>query len=325
MDIIVSEDFDGDGDDDFIAKVDVVDDSPDFGLMALRNDGGVLVDVTIEWLGASLFEDLLPNTDVSGLEVHDFNGDGAPDLSFAHAHIPIAQLSQFLLLNDGMGHFSPMPNADIDDPVNIIPFYTDYDADGDLDIVGYVPEVTEVSPGEYVGGGYEIVVLENTSNIKTPSQSGSTTNCPGPPKMNAGLNDAWYNPETDGQGFFITVFPDLGKVSMAWFTYDTELSSEDAQANLGDAGHRWITALGPIVGNSANMDIEIASGGIFDTATSIQRTDPPGSDGTITLTFDSCNSGTVEYDITSINRQGTVPIQRVAGDNIVICEALSTD
>ena len=25
-------------------------------------------------------------------------------------------------------------------------------------------------------------------------------------KMNAGLNDAWYNPDTDGQGFFITVF-----------------------------------------------------------------------------------------------------------------------
>jgi len=59
------------------------------------------------------------------------------------------------------------------------------------------------------------------------------------------LNDAWYNPETDGQGFFITVFPDLGFLSLAWFTYDTELPAEDAEANLGDAGHRWITALGP--------------------------------------------------------------------------------
>jgi hypothetical protein len=26
-------------------------------------------------------------------------------------------------------------------------------------------------------------------------------------KINAGLNDAWYYPETDGQGFFITIFP----------------------------------------------------------------------------------------------------------------------
>ena len=54
-------------------------------------------------------------------------------------------------------------------------------------------------------------------------------------------------------------------------------------------------------------------------------TDPPGSDGTLLLTFDDCNSGTVEYDIPSINQQGIVPIQRVANDNIAICEALSDD
>ena len=135
------------------------------------------------------------------------------------------------------------------------------------------------------------------------------------------MNDAWYNPETDGQGFFITVFPDLGKVSLAWFTYDTELPPEDAVANLGDAGHRWLTALGPIEGNQANMEIEMTSGGNFATATEIKR----ALDGTIILTFDSCNSGTVKYDIPSINKQGTVPIQRVADDNVVLCEALKTD
>jgi len=140
-------------------------------------------------------------------------------------------------------------------------------------------------------------------------------------KINPGMNDAWYNPETDGQGFFITVFPDLGKVSLAWFTYDTELPPEDAVANLGDAGHRWLTALGPIEGNQANMEIEMTSGGNFATATEIKR----ALDGTIILTFDSCNSGTVKYDIPSINKQGTVPIQRVADDNVVLCEALKTD
>ena len=143
--------------------------------------------------------------------------------------------------------------------------------------------------------------------------------------LNAGLNDAWYNPETDGQGFFITVFPELGAVSLAWFTYDTELPAEDATANLGDSGHRWLTAVGPIEGNHAVMQIEMTSGGLFDTSTLIDRTDPPGSDGTITLTFTSCNSATIEYDITSINQQGIVPIRRVADDNIVICEALNAD
>ena len=72
------------------------------------------------------------------------------------------------------------------------------------------------------------------------------------------------------------------------------------------------------------MDIEMTSGGLFDVPTDIQRTDPPGSDGKIILTFTSCSSGTVEYDIPSINRQGTVPIQRIAGDNIALCESLST-
>jgi hypothetical protein len=143
--------------------------------------------------------------------------------------------------------------------------------------------------------------------------------------INPGLNDAWYNPVTSGQGFFITVFPDLGKVSLAWFTYDTELPPVDAVANLGDAGHRWITGLGSFVDNQVVMNVTITSGGIFDTTTEIQRTDPPGSDGTIILTFDSCNSGTVEYDITSIDRQGIIPIKRVADDNIVICEALKAD
>jgi hypothetical protein len=143
--------------------------------------------------------------------------------------------------------------------------------------------------------------------------------------INPGLNDAWYDPETSGQGFFITVFPNLGAISLAWFTYDTELPPEDATAHLGDPGHRWLTAVGPIEGSGAVMDIELTSDGIFDAATEITRTDPPGSDGTLTLTFSSCNSGTIEYDIPSINRQGIVPIRRVATDNVVICEALSNE
>ena len=113
-------------------------------------------------------------------------------------------------------------------------------------------------------------------------------------KINAGLNDAWYFPDTSGQGFFITVFPNLGFVSLAWFTYDTELPPEEATSNLGDPGYRWITAVGQIDGNQAIMNIEMTSGGIFDSAVAVDRTDPPGSDGTIILTFDSCNSCAME-------------------------------
>lgn len=140
--------------------------------------------------------------------------------------------------------------------------------------------------------------------------------------MNVGLNDAWYNPVTSGQGFFITIFPDLGVVSLAWFTYDTELPPMDATANLGDPGHRWMTAVGLIDGDQSVMDIEFTSGGLFDAASVITRTDPPGSDGTLTLKFADCRTGSVEYDITTINAQDTVPIQRVAADNVALCEAL---
>ena len=140
--------------------------------------------------------------------------------------------------------------------------------------------------------------------------------------INAGMNDAWYNPQTNGQGFFITVFPEITSVFLGWFTFDTELPSGDANAFLGDPGHRWLTAFGPFEGNQALLDIFLTTGGIFNTPTEIQQTDPPGSDGTIRLTFESCHSGTIEYDIPSISRQGIIPIQRVANDNIARCESL---
>ena len=145
---------------------------------------------------------------------------------------------------------------------------------------------------------------------------------PEPFQMNAGFNDAWYDPVTDGQGFFITIFPNLGLATAAWFTYDTVLPPDDVTANLGDPGHRWMTAAGPIIDNQSVMNITLTSGGIFDMVTDVQRTDPPGSDGTLTLTFDSCTAGTVEYDIPSIDMVGIVPIVRIADDNVALCEAL---
>jgi len=144
-------------------------------------------------------------------------------------------------------------------------------------------------------------------------------------QINAGLNDAWYNPLTDGQGFFVTVFPDVKLVFLAWFTFDTELPLMNATANLGYAGHRWLTAIGSYVDNQVVMNISITTDGIFDNGAAVQNTDPPGSDGTIILTFEDCKTGSVEYDITSIGRQGIVPIQRIANDNAALCEALNTN
>jgi peptidyl-prolyl cis-trans isomerase A (cyclophilin A) len=140
--------------------------------------------------------------------------------------------------------------------------------------------------------------------------------------INPGLNDTWYYPGTDGQGFFIIVYPEIQSMFLSWFTFDTERPDGSVTAVLGDPGHRWLTAQGSYAGNEATLDVYITSGGVFDSGTPAPV---PGPDGTIVVEFSGCNEGTVTYDIPSIDRQGVVPIERVFvdSDNLAYCEALS--
>ncbi|MGH8035105.1 MAG: hypothetical protein ACREO9_07765, partial [Lysobacterales bacterium] len=139
-------------------------------------------------------------------------------------------------------------------------------------------------------------------------------------RINIGLNDAWYDPATNGQGFFITVFEDIGRIFLAWFTYDTERPPPNVKASLGEPGHRWLTAYGDFAGNQAELEIEVTRGGMFDSGAPIPTQE---LDGTIMLEFSSCNHGTVTYDIPSIDRHGVIPIQRIALGNVPICEAVT--
>ena len=138
-------------------------------------------------------------------------------------------------------------------------------------------------------------------------------------EINAGLNDAWYYPATSGQGFFVTVFADTKTLFLSWFTYDTELPGEEATANLGSPGHRWLTAQGNYEGAEADLQVHITSGGLFD---SEEPKPVREEDGSILIRFDDCTSGSVTYDIPSIGQSGVVPIQRVALDNVAHCENL---
>ena len=141
--------------------------------------------------------------------------------------------------------------------------------------------------------------------------------------INTGLNDAWFNPATNGQGFLITVFPDRKEMFLAWFTFDTERPPDDVVAHLGEPGHRWLTAQGPYNGDTANLTIYITEGGIFDAAEPVAETDPAG-DGTLTIEFADCTGGLVNYEITSLGISGEIPIQRIALDNVPLCEALAS-
>ncbi len=136
--------------------------------------------------------------------------------------------------------------------------------------------------------------------------------------INAGLNDSWWNAETPGQGFFITVFPQDGTIFLAWFTYDTERPDPSVSAILGEPGHRWVTAFGAYASNLAQLEIELTEGGVFNTG------DPAVSQsayGTITLEFIDCNNAILTYDIPSLGLMGVIPITRIAADNIPACLA----
>jgi len=136
--------------------------------------------------------------------------------------------------------------------------------------------------------------------------------------INAGMNDAWWNKDTDGQGFLITVFPETGLVFLAWFTYDVERPPEDVTAILGDPGHRWVTAAGPYDGDTATLDVTITSGGVFDSPEPVVERAP---DGTMTIQWHDCNNATLTYDIPSAG-QGVIEIERIALDNVALCEML---
>jgi len=144
--------------------------------------------------------------------------------------------------------------------------------------------------------------------------------------INAGMSDAWVNPLVDKQGFLISVWPQLHKMFLAQFTFDVELPDAGVGAVLGGLGQRWVTALGDYDGAIAVLSAELTTGMLFDSAepAAVQT---PGY-GTYTVTFKDCEHGTIEYDfpaldgIPDVDRSGEIPIQRVAPDNVALCQEL---
>jgi len=139
--------------------------------------------------------------------------------------------------------------------------------------------------------------------------------------INAAISDAWFNPATDGQGFFIIVWPGIDFVFLSWFTFDTERPPGDVTAILGDPGQRWLTAQGPFTGDTATLDVFVSSGGTFDSPTPEVTT---VQDGTITIKWTGCNAGVLSYNIPSLQLTGDIPIERIVLDNVPACEAAQT-
>lgn len=143
-------------------------------------------------------------------------------------------------------------------------------------------------------------------------------------RINAGLNDAWYNSATAGQGVLLTVYPDTQQVFLAWFTYDVERPPPEVTALLGEPGHRWLTAQGPYNDDSAELTVYLTEGGVFDAAVPAAETEPAGV-GTITLEFADCSAALMEYQIPSLGLSGEIPLERIATDNLALCEILAAE
>ena len=140
---------------------------------------------------------------------------------------------------------------------------------------------------------------------------------------NAGLNDAWFNLATPGQGLFVTVYPGLNLVFVAMFTFDAQDADGNATAVVGGPNQRWLTAIGPISGNRAVLEVELTTGGLFDSGT--PKPDQLPEQGTFTLEFLSCDAIRLDYELADGTITGSVDYQRVVADNAALCADLAAD
>ena len=135
--------------------------------------------------------------------------------------------------------------------------------------------------------------------------------------INKALAGAWFNPSTDGQGILLDVYDDRNEMFAAWFTYDLE-RPVDGTAQIGEPGHRWLTAFGSIDGASADLDIYWAEGGAFDAS------EPPVTqtpDGSMMLEFSDCSNMTVNYDLGSSGVVGLVPMIPLSDNHVSLCNS----
>lgn len=119
-----------------------------------------------------------------------------------------------------------------------------------------------------------------------------------------GLTGSWYDPRTSGQGFFVQVYPDLlapgkGLVQVSWLTYDDVVGGAEHQ--------RWYTLSGTVVSGQTQVALTIYrnTGGNFN-APPITTAQPIG---TATLSFDSCTSGELMYNL--MGRASTIALTRL--------------
>lgn len=129
--------------------------------------------------------------------------------------------------------------------------------------------------------------------------------------INSGLDGAWYDRDTSGQGFLIDANPDPVNgnfLFIAWFTFgDTNAS-----------GQWWLTVQGAYDVTPAEVTIYETTGGSFDDPRTVE-TSPVGE---MQVDFIDCNNATLTFDIPGRGLQDQVTVTRVLPGTEELCEQI---
>ena len=140
-----------------------------------------------------------------------------------------------------------------------------------------------------------------------------------PFEINPGVAGAWFNEATSGQGWLIDVIVrETGlELFVAWFTYNVNEPGDGELNGFGSRQHRWFTAFGSVSGDTAEMDIFLNSGGVFNDPRETMI-EPVGS---MTVQFSDCINAQFSWDFDdSDDLDDTVDVIRLSPD--VFCQAI---
>ena len=129
--------------------------------------------------------------------------------------------------------------------------------------------------------------------------------------INAGMDGAWFNSETPGQGFFIDVHvdPQDGNfIFVSWFTFGDDTAS----------GQRWFTAQGGFAGSVAAIDVFETTGGSFDDGQPVNTAEA----GTLNIDFSDCRHAELTYLLEDEDAENSYAITRVIPESEALCEML---
>jgi hypothetical protein len=130
--------------------------------------------------------------------------------------------------------------------------------------------------------------------------------------INGGMDGAWFDSNTPGQGFLIDAHPDPeggNFIFVAWFTYGDDTAS----------GQRWLTAQGNFEGATAAINVYETTGGSFDDSQAVS-TDKVG---TMTIDFQDCSNALLSYELTDEALSNSIAISRAIPGAQALCEELA--